>query len=311
MFNGLDIATLILIVVGLIGGLFCLAYLLRFHTRADKSTLRDFDSPWLVRAALCVLFILWLLGHFVRLPWLRAGRGPLHSLALSSQANLCKLHLVWSLGFVEPSTLLIILFLLQTSLESPLSSSSRSLNSRVLPRVGLSCLPVFTLHLVLTLMGHRKTFGDLFPSYFTRSYHYVLVGTQKDQDKAQIVLCTTPLFSVLASACFSAFFIAYFAFLSSRLVHGVINRKLRLRFCTMALLILALLPFHVIFLGIPIKMDPTLSAFEMLMFLRFLALLICLVAAIAVLVIMPVVDATAVCYFFEKRDEAWQSVIVK
>mgnify|MGYP007132946379 CR=1 FL=1 len=37
MFNGLDIATLILIVVGLIGGLFCLAYLLRFHTRADKT----------------------------------------------------------------------------------------------------------------------------------------------------------------------------------------------------------------------------------------------------------------------------------
>ena len=313
----LGIGTLVLVILCFIGGSICLGYVLLFHFKSEKhhqhhqqqssTPLHDFDSPWLVRVILVSLFMMWSLGDLLRLPWFREGGGFVHSLHQNTQENLCKIHLVWSLGLMEPALLLTILFLLHCSLNNSfvLSPSKANHNGRVFYLVLVYCLPLFILHLILVGISrsdsHHKTFGGLLPSYFTESH---VVSDEIQFDK--IVLCSYPLFSILALALFSMVFIAYFAILGYKLFHAIINRKLRARVQSMVLTVMILLPFHVIFLGVSVWMKPNHSAFEVVMLLRFLALLFCIMTAIGVLVVIPIFDAMAVFYLLEIREEPWQ-----
>eukprot|EP00250_Pteridium_aquilinum_P011620 c20198_g1_i1 orf=311-1525(-) len=302
----LGIGTLVLVVLCCCVGACCLAYVLFFHFRVGKERqplLRDFDSPWVVRIVLICFSMLWTLGELFRLPWLREKDRLLHHMGLNAQENLCRLHVVWSVGLMEPSLLLTVLFLVQGSLQE----APRLLNGRVLLLMFLSCLPVFILQLSVATAagrgdgGHRG-FGSKLPSYFIRSYQ-VVVGN----DNTQLALCNYPLFSILALGVFSAVFVFCFARLGYRMLCHVINRRLRLRVYCLLLTVIVFLPLHVVLLSMAVRLDSNRTAHEVLMFLGFLTLLLCVVAAMGVLVVLPVADAVAVHYFFRSRDQSWQS----
>ncbi|KAI5062721.1 hypothetical protein GOP47_0023260 [Adiantum capillus-veneris] len=300
----LGIGTLVLVVICCCVGACCLAYVLFFHFRVGKERqplLRDFDSPWVVRLVLICLSMLWTLGELFRLPWLREKDRMLHNMGIGSQENLCRFHVVWSVGLMEPGLLLTVLFLVQGSLQE----APRHLNGRVLLLMCLSCLPVFVLQLSLAAAGHgssSKGFGSALPSYFTRSYKVIQEGSN-----SQLALCNYPLFSILALGIFSMVFVFCFARLGYRMLCHVINRKLRMRVYWLLTTVLLFLPLHVILLGVTVKLDPNRTVHEILMFLGFLTLLLCVAAAMGVLVILPVADAIAVHYFFRSRDQSWQN----
>lgn len=262
--------------------------------------LRNFDSPWVVRMVLIFFSILWTLGELFRLPWLREKDRLFHTMGPSSQANLCRFHVVWSIGLMEPGLLLTVLFLVQGSLQEV----PRHINARVLLFMVLSCLPVFTVQFVLAAAGRgesHKGFGSKLPMYFTGSYKVV-----EDGDDSRFTLCNYPLFSILALGIFSAAFVVYFALLGYRMLCHVINRRLRLRVYWLVVTVVLFLPLHVTFLGITVRLDPNRMVHEVLMFLGFLTLLLCVAAAMGVLVVLPVADAIAVHCFFQSRDQSWQ-----
>lgn len=225
----------------------------------------------------------------------------LHNMGISSQENLCRFHVVWSVGLMEPGLLLTVLFLVQGSLQE----APRHLNGRVLLLMLLSCLPVFILQLSLAAAGHgssSKGFGSALPSYFTRSYKVIHEGSD-----TELALCNYPLFSILALGVFSMVFVFCFARLGYRMLCHVINRKLRMRVYWLLTTVIFFLPLHVTLLGATVRLDPNRTVHEILMFLGFLTLLLCIAAAMGVLVVLPVADAIAVHYFFRSRDQSWQS----
>ncbi|MCO5570032.1 hypothetical protein L7F22_023746 [Adiantum nelumboides] len=300
----LGIGTLVLVVICCFVGACCLAYVLFFHFRVGKERqplLRDFDSPWVVRLVLICLSMLWTLGELFRLPWLREKDRVLHNMGIGSQESLCRFHVVWSVGLMEPGLLLTVLFLLQGSLQE----APRYFNGRVLLLMLLSCLPVFLLQLTLAAAGHGSSsrgFGSSLPSYFTRSYKVIEEGTN-----SQLALCNYPLFSILALGVFSMVFVFCFARLGHRMLCHVINRKLRMRVYWLLTIVLLFLPLHVTLLGVTVRLDSNRTAHEILMFLGFLTLLLCVAAAMGVLVVLPVADAIAVHYIFRSRDQSWQN----
>lgn len=300
----LGIGTLVLVVLCCCVGACCLAYVLFFHFRVGKERqplLRDFDSPWIVRMVLICFSVLWTLGELLRLPWLRGKDRILHNMGLSSQENLCRFHVVWSIGLMEPGLLLTVLFLVQGSLKE----APRHLNGRVLLFMFLSCLPVFILQFVFAAAGRGESnrgFGSELPSYFTGSYK--VVG---EDEGSQLALCNYPLFSILTLGVFSIVFVVYFARLGYQMLCHVINRRLRLRVYWLVLTVILFLPLHVTLLGVTVRLDPNRTVHEVLMFLGFLTLLLCVAAAMGVLVVLPVADAIAVHYFFRSRDQSWQS----
>ncbi|KAH7434819.1 hypothetical protein KP509_06G036300 [Ceratopteris richardii] len=250
---------------------------------------------------LVCLSMLWTMGELFRIPWLREKDRFLHRMGIASQENLCRFHVVWSIGIMEPGFLLTVLFLVQGSLQE----APRYFNGRVLLLMVLSCLPVFILQLSLAAAEHglsSKGFGSTLPSYFTRSSKIV-----QDEANKQLVLCNYPLFSVFALALFVSVFAFFFVRLGYRILCNVINRKLRVRMQLLLVTILLFLPLHVTLLGVTVRLDPNRIIHEVLMFLGFLTLLLCVAVAMGVLVVLPVADSIAVHYFFRSSNWSWQS----
>lgn len=301
--DAFGIGTLVLVILCCIAGTLISVYVVFFHVKVGKERLhplRDFDSPWVIRIVLIIFSVLWSLDELFRLPWLRKGDGFLHSLDWKSQANLCRFHVVWSLGIVEPGFLLAVLFLFQVSLHH--SSALGSLNGRVLKLMGLFCSPVFILQLLLVLTTHNENLRTSVPSYFTKSFEVAMDATNTER-----ALCTYPLFSILLLGLFSAIFVFYFSYLGMRMLAHVINRRLQMRVYCLVLAVMVLLPSQVLFLGFSMRSNPSESAHQLLMFLGFLALLLCTTGAMCILVVLPVADAVAVNRIIKEREQGFQS----
>lgn len=301
------IVTLVLVILCCAAGALCLLFVFLFHTKLGKERqlpLRDFDSPWLVRIVLVGLFVLWSLGELLRLPWMRMGDGFLHNMDWKTQADLCRLHVVWSVGIMEPGFLLTAFFLVRGSLLVS-SSASKYFNGRVLTQMGFCCLPVFILQLLLVVLSHndnKEGVRGSIPPYFTKSFQLM-----SDDANIQRALCTCPLFSILLLGLFSSFFVIFFSCLGMRMLHHVINRRLQMRVCWLVLAVMLFLPLHVLFLGFSVRSEPTETKHEVLLFLGFLTLLVCGTGGIGVLVVLPVADALAVHSSLKNRDQRWQS----
>lgn len=296
------IGTLVLVILCCGAGALCSVYVFLFHFKVSKELLplRDFDSPWVVRVVLIGLCVLWSLGELFRLPWLRKSDGILHNVDLKIQGNLCRLHVVWSVGIMEPGFLLTLLFLIKGSLHQT-SSASRNFNSRALILMGLFCSPIFILQLLLVLTSHsgnQEGFGGSIPTYFTKCFEVMY-----DDAMTPYALCTYPLFSILLLGLFSCGFVLYFSCLGLSMIRHVVNRKLQKRVYSLLLAVVIILPLHVSFLGCSVRVKPSETAHEVLLFLGFLALLLCATGGLAILVILPVADALAVHRFFKRRDK--------
>ncbi|CAL9763508.1 unnamed protein product, partial [Musa acuminata subsp. burmannicoides] len=71
-----------------------------------------FNGPWVTHIFLVLVAILWSLSEIARLGFLK---GSLFS-GITWQRNMCKLYILFNLGFSEPSIFLILVFLLRASL---------------------------------------------------------------------------------------------------------------------------------------------------------------------------------------------------
>eukprot|EP00249_Psilotum_nudum_P011721 c23344_g1_i1 orf=274-1416(-) len=307
------VVTLTLALLLCLAGAFCVAYVLYFHHKVGKErrlVLRDFDSPWVVRIVLVGFSISWGLCELLRLPLLRRKGWLLHGLDFAWQANLCRFHVVSSIGFWEAGFFLTALFLVHWSLHSR-PYFSRILNCRALTISVISCLPLFLLQLLVVVTSSsfqfqkaynetNEGYGGILPSYFTRSF----VEADNETD-GHLALCTYPFFSVLLLALFGLVFVVLFCYLGLRMLHLAINRQLRTRIYVLLLVVGVFLPVHVLFLGISVRSKPGKPVHEILRFIGFLTLLLCTLVGEWILVVLPIGDALAVHFLFENRLQSY------
>ncbi|CAL9120208.1 unnamed protein product, partial [Musa textilis] len=71
-----------------------------------------FNGPWVTRMFLVLVAICWSSSEIARLSFLKVS---LFS-SITWQRNVCKLHILFNLGFSEPSIFLILVFLFRASL---------------------------------------------------------------------------------------------------------------------------------------------------------------------------------------------------
>ena len=294
----LGIGTLVLVLLSCLFGAFSIVYIVLFHFRSNKlrePLLQDFDSPWIARMVLVCFFILWNLGEALCLPW---SREKDRVFEVSSQVNLCKAHVVWSLGLMEPGLLLIVLFLVHGALQE---GSRKHINVRVLALMCLCGLPIFVLQVIVAMIsnGEGSVFGVAkLPSYFTSSYEKVVL----DGANVEVELCTYPLLSILPLALFFIVFMPYFTWFGFQLLRNIINRKLRARVYWLVSMFVILLPIHVGLLGVSsVVSRPGKAAHEAFSFLGFMSLLLIIGTAVCILVVLPIFDATAVHHLFHTR----------
>ncbi|KAL3342344.1 hypothetical protein AABB24_026388 [Solanum stoloniferum] len=99
-----------------------LSFVFIFHLRLRSRQyphLKNFNSLWTVRLLLVFFAILWALNEVFRLHFIRRNYilPFLPPLTLNQQANLCKVHVVLSVGLFEPAFLTTLLFLVNVSIK--------------------------------------------------------------------------------------------------------------------------------------------------------------------------------------------------
>jgi hypothetical protein len=276
----LGIATLVLVVLLACLGLGCVLYVLRFRARIHKErlpvALKDFNALWIVRITLILLAMLWCLVELLRLPLLRRQNWLLHSISFRWQANMCRIYILSSIGFLEPCFFLTALFLVHGSLSNAPFTPRKAWNGKMVALILICCLPVFLLQLFFVVISptfefkggysaQKEGYNHRLPSYFTEAFEGVQLDSQR-----QVAVCRFPLLSTLVLATFGVIYSAYFLLLGWRMLGVVINRCLQRRVYGLLASLLFLLPLHVLFLGMSVLSSPTHWVFELLAFLAFL-----------------------------------------
>ena len=103
-----EFATLSVIAMVLLLSLISLVFIFHLRLKSRSSLhLRKFNKQWTVRLLLVVFVSSWAVNELLlRVPFVQ------ETLTLSKEFQLCKLHLVLSLGFLEPGFLVTLLYCL-------------------------------------------------------------------------------------------------------------------------------------------------------------------------------------------------------
>lgn len=282
--SAFDLATL-----SFIGGLILLSTVslsfilyLRLQSRRLHH-LHHFNYLWTVRLLLVTFASLWALNELLRLPIFRRGYlyPFLPALTLSQQTNLCKVHVVLSLGFLEPGFLVTLLFLVNVSIKKRLPRRMWALAISVCT----SCSPILLLQAIFV-------FYSPFEGHLPKLMHGSSV-LLTDMYGKQTVLCTYPFFS---SATFGVFAIAYsLAFLLScwRVVAFVINKSIRARIDMLVSTLMITLPMQMLCLALTFLWSPDDLAYCFVVLAMFFCVAWLLVVGLVILVIKPIIDALA------------------
>ncbi|CAM6009362.1 unnamed protein product [Sphagnum balticum] len=313
----LGIATLVLVIVLVPLGLGCVWYVLYFQARIQKerprAPLLHFNALWIVRLVLILLAMLWSMGELLRLPLMRRRHWLMHSFSFQWQANMCRLYIISSLGFLEPCFFLTALFLVRGSLRKTPFTPRKAWNGKVVAIILSCCLPVFLLQLFFVVISpsfefkggysvQKEGYNHRLPKYFTMTFDLVMMDNQT------VAVCQYPLLSILVLAVFGVIYSVYFLFLGWRMVGVVINQYLRRRIYGLLAALLFFLPLHVLFLGMTLLSKPTHLVFELLAFLGFLMVLLCTTVGEWILIIRPIADALAVCSVFVSSHHLGQEM---
>ncbi|EFJ13393.1 hypothetical protein SELMODRAFT_13526, partial [Selaginella moellendorffii] len=312
--DALGFATLLLVLVLLILGVLCAAYVLHFRSKIHHDNLlalRHFNSLWIVRLILILFAVLWGLGELLRLPLLRKKGWFLHRLGFRWQVTSCKIYILSSLGILEPCFFLTALFLVQGSIRSAPFTPRKRWNGRVIVSVLGFCAPVFLAQVFLVVVspivwGRREEEGsasyragggfvDRFklPHYFTRVFQAMEVE-EREKVVVAAAVCTYPLLSTVVLGMFGCVYVIYFLYLGWKMAALVINRRLQLRVYALVIAVALLLPIHVVFLGLSVLSRPSEPLFEAVGFLGFLTVLLCTTVGEGILVVRPIADALAI-----------------
>lgn len=287
--------TLGLVLLFVLAGVCCLAYVLYFRSQTRRENLhkfRDFNSPWMIRTVLILFQILCVLGELSRIRLFKTHLF-LHSLSSKWQANVCRFHLVASLGFTEPGFFLTLYFLVHRSLR-------HEANIRVFTFVLLLCLPTIIAEVCINVINpsieilEKGYFGNegKIPKYFTAA---VL-------EEGNMEFCTYPLLSIIVHGVFVSAFVSCFLYVGLKIISLAINKSLERRVWVMILAVVVFLPLRVLFLGFTVMSKPGDLAFEVLAFLGFLAMLFSTSVCVIISVLRPIADSLAVHWIFESSE---------
>lgn len=292
-------ATVSLLLLLAVLGLLCIVYSIYFRSQTQQRRrdhpiqLRYFNGPWLIRIAFILVAILWGFGELIRLRLLK-GRGRIFTTP-ALQDTICKFYVISNIGFAEPSLILMLVFLLRSSLQKKESGAlSHRWDRRVMLYVFLICFPIFILQLVLVFSGPVLVTVEEDSSqamvklnkYFTDVSSYLLDGTGT-------VVCLYPLINTLLLGLFDAILISYLAYLGFKMLTTVINKSLHRRIYVLVVSVISLLLLRVSLLGVSVLPRPGGFLHETFVFIAFSALLSCTLLCIWMLVYCPIADSLA------------------
>ncbi|BAT78891.1 uncharacterized protein LOC124843362 [Vigna umbellata] len=272
-----------LVTVTFISGLIILSVLsisFIFHLRLKSKSLthlQNFNSLWTVRFLLVLFIFLWSITELLRLPFFRRKYiyTFLPTFTISQQANLCKVHIVLSLGFFEPAFLVTLLFLLNASIKKKTPNDAWAITF-----VLLICLPIATLQALLISFSPLENRVPVETSViFNDGYGF------------DTVLCTHPFLTSVAFAVFGITYCTWFLFSCWRVLSLVINKGLRVRIYVLASIILVAVPLQIISLGFSVLWSPHQEVYGIVSLVAFLSAFCCATIGEGILVIKPISDA--------------------
>lgn len=281
-----SLATISLVSVLLIFSAFSLSFIFHFRLKtlhSHSNHLRDFNSLWSVRILLVSFAFLFSLTELLRLPL--HDDDPLF--LLLPLETLCKLYVLSSIGLFQPCFFVTLLFLLNVSLTKDTASSNYDTAtlaaplSRALFVVSLSCLPTF-----LSLLFF------LFFSSGVRRLPEVFLRNSFRQGK--VVQCTHPLNGTVVLGVFSSLYLGCFVGVCWRAVSMVINKKLRVRICSLSFAVVSSLSAQFLSLALSVAWRPGDLPFEAFSLVAFLSVISCSLVGEGILVIQPLADALLV-----------------
>nr|XP_004235007.1 uncharacterized protein LOC101245335 [Solanum lycopersicum] len=262
-----------------------LSFVFIFHLRLRSRQyphLKNFNSLWTVRLLLVFFAILWALNEVVRLHFIRRNYilPLLPPLTLNQQANLCKVHVVLSVGLFEPAFLTTLLFLVNVSIKKHSPSGIWAVIV-----VWPICLPLLVLQILAVFFSPLQ---KRLPIYLHSSS---FVST--DNLGNQTVLCTYPVYSSILFGGFTVAYLLAFVISCWRVISFVINRKIQVRVNLLATSFMIALPLQILCLvSLPIR--PPDDPFHCVsMLVMFLAVAWCITVGEVTLVIKPIADAFA------------------
>lgn len=280
--SAFDVAT-----VWLIAGLLLLCVLsfssifyLRLRSRQFQH-LENFNSMWSVRLLLVAFPLAWAVNEILRLPLMRHYLYP--SSTLDEQANICKVHVVMSLGFLEPSFLVTLLFLVKISIKA-------TKPARIWVEIASSLLICSSTTLLQIIVVFVSPWESKMPKLMLGSS---VIGYD-DVFGKEMVFCTYPFFS---GVIFGAFTIAYaMAFLLSfwKVMELVINKGTRHRVYMLASAVMVALSVQLVCLSLSWLWTPEEAEYGLVVFTMFLFIAGSMAVGEVVLVLKPIKDALAV-----------------
>ncbi|KAK1574809.1 hypothetical protein Q3G72_000139 [Acer saccharum] len=277
-----DLAPLVLVAVILFLSLLSFVFIFHLCFKTRKSQyLESFNSLWTVRLLLVSFIILWALNELLRLPFFRKKyyHTFFSTLTLTQQANLCRVHVVLSLGFLEPGCLVILLFLLNASIKKKTPRSSWALALLM-----VTCLPVFLLQFLFVFY---QRFDLHLPKFFIES-------SKVSSADGEMVLCSYPLLSTILFGAFVTIYCFYFMFCCWTVLSLVINKTLRSRIYCLSVTVLSTIALQIFFLGVSAFWPPEKPAFSVLELVIFLSFFTCTAVGEGIFIIIPITDSLSV-----------------
>lgn len=276
-----DLATLSFIVGLLLLSLFAFAFIFYLHIRSRHAHhLQNFNSLWIVRLLLVSSASLWAFNEILRLPFVR--RKYLHpflqSLTLEQEANICKLHVVLSLGFLEPGFLITLLFLVNTSIKKRKPRCIWALVS-----VLTLCSPILLLQIFFV---YFSPFQSQLPKFM---YGTSVISTDLSGNK--MVLCTCPFFSWVIFCAFSVAYSIAFSLSCWRVMAFVINKGIAYRINVLATTVMVALPLQVVCLILSWLWMRENDVYGGIVLTMFLCVVWCMAVAEVLLVVKPIREA--------------------
>ncbi|XP_011084746.1 uncharacterized protein LOC105166924 [Sesamum indicum] len=287
--NVFDVTALCFISALLILSSVAIAFIFYLRLRSQRlQHLENFNSIWTVRLLLVSLASVWAANEVLRLPFVRKHYLYPFELTLVEQANICKLHVVLSLGFFEPGFLITLLFLVNVSIKKRKPSRLWALVFLL-----MICFPLTLLQLFFVVF---TPFEGKMPKFLHGSF---VLGD--DVYGAKTVLCVYPFFSCVI---FGGFTIAYsMAFLLScwRVMAFVINKGIRMRINILAATVMVALSVQVACLSLSWLWMPEEGAYGFVVLAMFLFVTGCMAVGEIILVLKPIKDALAADAELQRR----------
>ncbi|XP_074571106.1 uncharacterized protein LOC141827692 [Curcuma longa] len=284
--NAFGALTISLVILFHIFAIICIYQVARLRAQIRQRgflQLVFFNGPWATRIFLVILAVCWSLSEIARLSFLKRL-----IFSLTWQRSLCKLYILFNLGFSEPSVFLTMIFLLRASLQKRDSGTlSQGWNKKTIGYIFIYCLPYFIMQLALAFAGPKlfrinKSSGRK-DKYFTKAN--ILIGDQ--------CVCIYPLFSTILLGIFHAVLIIYIVCIGMRVYLSVVNKQLLRRLYWLVSSVIFSLPVRLLLLGFSVLPQPGHLAYELIVFLAFLIMLFCTAIGITTLVYLPVADSMA------------------